>query len=101
MSENGRLDIAICNASGSFTTSCLPDDDIDEFRKTLEINLTGSYITAQSVGRAMIPAKNGAIITLGSIASTLAMDTRNYNYEFKCSGSSIHRLWRCMEDPEL
>lgn len=86
MSENGRLDIAICNAGGSFITSCLPDGDIDEFRKTLEINLTGTYITAQSAGRAMIPAKNGAIITLGSIASTLAMDTRNYNSEFKRSG---------------
>lgn len=33
MSENGRLDIAICNAGGSFITSCLPDGDIDEFRK--------------------------------------------------------------------
>jgi len=60
--------------------------DIDEFRKTLEIKLTGTYITAQSAGRAVIPAKSGAIITLGSIASTLPMDTRNYNSEFKRSG---------------
>jgi gluconate 5-dehydrogenase len=86
MNDTGRLDIAICNAGGSFTTSYPPNANIDEFRETLEINLTGTYITAQSAGRAMIPAKRGAIITLGSIASTLAMDTRIYNSEFKRSG---------------
>ncbi|MDP6055578.1 MAG: SDR family oxidoreductase [Dehalococcoidia bacterium] len=86
MNENGRLDIAVCNAGGSFTTGYPPDADIDEFRRTLEANLTGTYITAQSAGRAMIPAKNGSIITLGSIASTLSMDPRIYNSEFKRSG---------------
>lgn len=86
MNENDRLDIAICNAGGSFTTSYPPNGDIDEFRQTLDVNLTGTYITAQSAGRAMIPAKCGSIITLGSIAATLAMDSRIYNPEFKRSG---------------
>ncbi len=86
MNDTGRLDIAVCNAGGSFTTSYPPNADIDEFRQTLEINLTGTYITAQSAGRAMIPAKRGSIITLGSIASTLSMDPRIYNSEFKRSG---------------
>ncbi|MDA1279104.1 MAG: SDR family oxidoreductase [Chloroflexi bacterium] len=84
--ENDRLDIAVCNAGGSFTTSYPPDADIDEFRRTLEINLTGTYITAQSAGRAMIPAKRGSIITLGSIGATLSMDPRIYNAEFRRSG---------------
>ena len=86
MNENDRLDIAICNAGGSFTTSYPPNGDVDEFRQTLDVNLTGTYITAQSAGRAMIPAKCGSIITLGSIAATLAMDSRIYNPEFKRSG---------------
>ena len=86
MNENDRLDIAICNAGGSFTTSYPPNGDIDEFRRTLDVNLTGTYITAQSAGRVMIPAMRGSIITLGSIAATLAMDSRIYNPEFKRSG---------------
>jgi gluconate 5-dehydrogenase len=86
MNDKGRLDIAICNAGGSFTTTYPPDGNIDEFRRTLDVNLTGTYITAQSAGRAMIPAKRGSIVTLGSIASTLAMDSRIYNSEFKRSG---------------
>jgi NAD(P)-dependent dehydrogenase (short-subunit alcohol dehydrogenase family) len=86
MNDTGRLDVAVCNAGGSFTKSYPPNGNIDEFRQTLDINLTGTYITAQSAGRAMIPAKRGSIITLGSIAATLAMDTRIYNSEFKRSG---------------
>jgi NAD(P)-dependent dehydrogenase (short-subunit alcohol dehydrogenase family) len=86
MNENGRLDVAICNAGGSFTTSYPPDGDVDEFRRTMDINVTGTYITAQSAGRAMMGAKSGSIITLGSIGSTLAMDKRSYNSEFKRSG---------------
>ncbi|NQW19911.1 MAG: SDR family oxidoreductase [Chloroflexi bacterium] len=86
MNDNGRLDIAVCNAGGSFTTSYPPDGDVDEFRRTLDVNLTGTFITSQSAGRAMIPAKRGSIITLGSIGATLAMDTRIYNSEFKRSG---------------
>jgi len=87
MNDHGRLDIAVCNAGGSFTTSYPPDGNIEEFKRTVEVNLTGTYITAQSAGRAMIPAKSGSIITLGSIAATLAMDIRIYNSEFKRSGA--------------
>ena len=86
MVENGRLDIAVCNAGGSFTTSYPPDGDIDEFKQTLDVNLTGTYITAQCATRVMIPEKRGSIITLGSIGATLSMDSRIYNSEFNRSG---------------
>jgi len=86
MVENGRLDIAVCNAGGSFTTSYPPDGDIDEFKQTLDVNLTGTYITAQCATRVMIPEKRGSIITLGSIGATLSMDPRIYNSQFNRSG---------------
>ena len=85
--DTGRLDITICNAGGSFNTNHPPDADIDEFRRTVEVNMTGTYITAQSAGRAMIPARRGSIITLGSISSTLAMDPRSYIPGYKRSGA--------------
>ena len=86
MNDHGRLDAFICNAGGSFTTSYPPDGDVQEFRDTVEINLTSTYISGQEAGRAMIPAKRGSIITLGSIGATLAMDIRIYNERFKRSG---------------
>ncbi|MCH8910282.1 MAG: SDR family oxidoreductase [Chloroflexi bacterium] len=85
--DTGRLDITICNAGGSFNTNHPPDADIDEFRRTVEVNMTGTYITAQSAGRAMIPARRGSIITLGSISSTLAMNPRSYIPGYNRSGA--------------
>ena len=85
--DTGRLDIAVCNAGGSFNTKHPPDADIDEFRQTIAVNMTGTYITAQSAGRAMIPAGRGSIITLGSISSTLAMNPRSYVPGYERSGA--------------
>ncbi len=78
MDDHGRLDVMVANAGGAFTTTYLPEADIDEFRRTVDLNLTGSYICAQSAARVMIPERRGSIITLGSIHGFLASDKRMY-----------------------
>ncbi len=87
MEREGKLDVFVANAGGSNTTTHPPYGDIDEFRWTLEKNLTSTYICAQAAGRVMITQKSGSIITLGSIASRLASDPRIYNESFKRSGA--------------
>ena len=87
MEKESRLDVFVANAGGSNTTAHPPYGNIDEFRWTLEKNLTSTYISAQAAGRVMIPLKEGSIITVGSIASRLASDPRIYNENFKRSGA--------------
>jgi len=87
MNKEGRLDVFVANAGGSNTTAHAPNGDVDEFRWTLEKNLTSTFICAQAAGRVMIPQQRGSIITLGSIASRLASDPRIYNEQFKRSGA--------------
>ncbi|MEY3331476.1 MAG: hypothetical protein RL202_742 [Actinomycetota bacterium] len=87
MEREGKLDVFVANAGGSATTAHPPHGKIDEFRWTLEKNLTSTYICAQAAGRVMIAQKSGSIITLGSIASRLASDPRIYNENFKRSGA--------------
>ena len=87
MEREGRLDVFVANAGGSATTAHPPHGKIDEFRWTLEKNLTSTYNCAQAAGRVMIAQKSGSIITLGSIASRLASDPRIYNENFKRSGA--------------
>lgn len=87
MKAEGKLDVFVANAGGSATTAHAPNGDVDEFRWTLEKNLTSTFICAQAAGRVMIPQKSGSIITLGSIASRLASDPRIYNENFKRSGA--------------
>jgi NAD(P)-dependent dehydrogenase (short-subunit alcohol dehydrogenase family) len=87
MEREGRLDVFVANAGGSNTTAHPPHADVDEFRWTLEKNLTSTYMCAQAAGRVMIAQKSGSIIALGSIASRLASDPRIYNETFKRSGA--------------
>jgi len=88
MSDHGRLDVMVANSGGSFTDSYIPDASIDEFRQTVDLNLTGTYLCAQSAARVMIPKQSGAIVTLGSIHGFLASDKRMYKGlpTFKRSG---------------
>ena len=76
--DEGRLDVMVANAGGAFTTTYLPDASVEELRRTLELNVTGTYLSAQAAARAMIPRRRGRIITLGSIHGSLGADPRLY-----------------------
>jgi NAD(P)-dependent dehydrogenase (short-subunit alcohol dehydrogenase family) len=59
-------DLAVCNAGiGRFGP--LVDMDPADFRKVLEVNLTGAFLTAQAAAKRMIPHGRGAIVTITSI----------------------------------
>jgi gluconate 5-dehydrogenase len=91
MAARGRLDVMVCNAGGAFTTTYLPDASIDEFRRALELNVTGTYIAAQAAARAMITGRGGRIITLGSIHGSLGADKRLYaGLDYQRSGPPYH-----------
>lgn len=89
--EHGRFDILVANAGGSFTRSYVPDASIDEFRRTLDLNVTGTFRCAQAAARHMIPARRGKIVTVGSIHGQLAADLRLYEgLDFWRSGPPYH-----------
>ena len=69
--EFGHLDILVNNASIDL------DQDFelktkDEFMKTLEINLVGTYLVSKKIGLKMLERKKGTII---NISSTNGIDT--------------------------
>jgi NAD(P)-dependent dehydrogenase (short-subunit alcohol dehydrogenase family) len=86
IAERGRLDVMIANAGGGRPTSYPPHGKLSEFVQALEINMVSTYLCAQAAARAMVPARKGSIITLGSIAATLGTDRRTYGPEFTRSG---------------
>jgi len=68
----GRIDILVNNA-GVVELGLAEDLDLASWQKTLDINLTGSFLTAQAVGRLMIKAGGGKIINIASQAGSVAI----------------------------
>lgn len=62
-----QIDILVNNAGVEPHASLLDLDEWD-WRRTLDVNLTGPFFTMQSVGRVMREQGGGVIVNLGSIA---------------------------------
>ncbi|MGI8883544.1 MAG: glucose 1-dehydrogenase [Pyrinomonadaceae bacterium] len=63
----GAIDILINNAGISW--GAMPEDmPLAQWQKVLDVNLTGRFLFAQSVGREMLKRKSGSIINIASIA---------------------------------
>ena len=68
----GRLDAAAASAGIEEAGDTL-DFGTDAFRRVVDVNLTGSFLTAQMAARAMRDQGGGAIVLLGSINSQAAL----------------------------
>ena len=63
----GRLDVVVANAGGGAFAPIL-EHPLDEFRRVVDLNLTGVFLTVKHAGGAMVAAGNGgSIITIASI----------------------------------
>jgi len=67
LSRWGRLDILINNA-GVEPHSTLLDLPLSDWQRTLEVNLTGSFLASQAAGRVMKEQGGGVIVNIASIA---------------------------------
>ena len=63
----GRLD-GVVNSAGIGLDKPVLDTSVAEFRKVLDINVTGTFIVSRAAARIMKGQKTGAIVNLASIA---------------------------------
>jgi NAD(P)-dependent dehydrogenase (short-subunit alcohol dehydrogenase family) len=71
----GGLDFLVNNA-GIRHISPLLDHPVDLWRRTIDVNLTGTFICAQAAARIMRRRGGGRIVNLASIAGELALRNR-------------------------
>ena len=71
--EVGAIDIVINNA-GIIVRTPLLDLSVEDFRKVVDIDLTGPFIVSKHVARNMIKRKAGKIINICSMMSELGRD---------------------------
>jgi len=88
----GRIDILVNNAGlgppnpAEFVTE-------EDFDRTIEVNLKGTFFVSQAVGRLMLREGAGRIINLGSQAGTVALPTESV---YCMTKAAIHHLTRCL-----
>jgi NAD(P)-dependent dehydrogenase (short-subunit alcohol dehydrogenase family) len=62
----GRVDVLVNNAGITNVVPAL-DEPLDQFRRTIDVNLVGAYHCAQLFGRAMIERGSGSIVNIASV----------------------------------
>ncbi len=68
MKEFGRLDAAFCNA-GIGWDGPVEEDTPDNWRKIIDVNLNGTFITAQAAGKQMLKQGSGSIVCTASMSA--------------------------------
>lgn len=71
----GKVDVLFSNA-GITSPKILTDLPPEEWRRIIDVNLTGAYLCARAFAPDMIARKHGRIIQMGSILSGRGMATR-------------------------
>jgi len=65
-----RIDILINNAGGGAMPKLPEEIPFEEWKRLIDINLTGAFNTCMAVGKQMIKQKSGKIINVSSTAGT-------------------------------
>jgi NAD(P)-dependent dehydrogenase (short-subunit alcohol dehydrogenase family) len=68
MKHFGRVDVLVNNAGGSEPEATPETLSLESFKQTLDINVAGSFLCAQALGRHMIAQKSGRIINIASLS---------------------------------
>lgn len=63
----GGIDLLVNCAGIGGPGEPIAETDADAFRRTLDVNLTGSFLAARAVAPAMMAQRSGSIVNIGSI----------------------------------
>lgn len=92
IAEYGQIDIVLCNAGVSSNTPSL-DISLDAWRRTVDVNLTGAFLTAQLTARELVKRNSGVII---SMASMWAVSSSPERTAYCASKAGVAAMTSCL-----
>lgn len=90
----GRVDILV-NSAGIGRQTAAEDISPAEWREVIDINLSGTFYTAQAFGKRMLDGKGGSIVNIGSMAGDIVVRPQK-NVHYNASKAAVHHLTRSM-----
>jgi NAD(P)-dependent dehydrogenase (short-subunit alcohol dehydrogenase family) len=75
--SGGRIDVLVNNAGIGDQAAVTVAQQVEAFDRVLAVHLRGTFLMSREVGRVMLEQREGAIVNLGSIASSLGIPMRN------------------------
>lgn len=69
----GHLDVLV-NCAGIVLLDAAEDLAVEQWRATVEVNLTGTYLLTRSAGRRMLAAGRGRVVTIASQAASVGIE---------------------------
>ncbi len=91
VADHGRLDI-LANVAGIGAASLIADVDPEEFRRIVDVNLTGTFLLSQAALPALLDSR-GTIVNMGSVAGLRATP---YNAAYCASKGGVIMLTKSM-----
>ncbi len=91
LERHGQLDI-LANVAGVGISRSIGDFSLDEWRRVLEVNLTGTFLLSQRALPALLETK-GTIVNMGSVAGLRATP---YNAAYCASKGGVIMLTKSM-----
>jgi NAD(P)-dependent dehydrogenase (short-subunit alcohol dehydrogenase family) len=75
--REGRLDFLVNNAAVQITKT-FEQMTVEDFRRSIEVNLNGAYTCIRAATRSMIARRSGSIVNIGSIYGIVVSDPSIY-----------------------
>lgn len=84
----GSIDILINNAGISIDTT-IEDKTVDNFKRILDVNLIGPFLTCKYIGKKMYENKSGSIVNISSDNSIDSYYPESMDYDSSKAGLNI------------
>ncbi len=90
-----KIDVLVNNAGIGDSHFATFDQDIEQFRRVLDIHVSGSFLMARQAGLIMKDAGGGSIINMSSIAGIVGLPRRNAYGAAKAGIAMLTRNLAC------
>lgn len=94
----GGVDVALANAGFAMNVPTL-DLSVEDWRRTVDVNLTGAFLTAQAAGRRMVRDGSGLILFTSSLYGSIGGAERAAYCSTKAAVANLARSLACEWGP--